>query len=257
MHYKNGRPAKVGDPVVGTTFNYTAPGCTIAGTLVSCTPGPDACSAKVGMLVTVLESEHKTDGSLLLLGDRRIYGATPIIVQGTEQHGSAGPKAATYYVEDYTECKHLLHAEDAAQAKDLADEINRRDLGEAEPKQAFKELFESFYVIGDRLGVPRPENCGQPVDTISEIHHQLDSLISAARPVESFAAGLQAISCTSNTRLDALAQASNIEGGRKDTQTLLTNAKAILAFLDTGQPPVDNAHVAEGCEQFKAGCSEK
>lgn len=97
MHYKNGREAKVGDPVVGTCFNTPHK---VAGTLVSLTPGTDACSAMVGF-VEVVEVEAVQS-----------YDVT-CKVQGTEQHGSGGPRMASVYRQDYTECKHLLHAEDA------------------------------------------------------------------------------------------------------------------------------------------------
>lgn len=119
MHYKNGRPAKIGDPVVGTVFNNG--GKIVAATLVSCTPGPDACSALVGYLITVplTDEEAIKRGYVPVEGPTMkvaVYIKEPVKVQGTEQHGSAGPLAATFYVQDYTECKHLLHAEDAAQA---------------------------------------------------------------------------------------------------------------------------------------------
>ncbi|HAR46245.1 MAG TPA: hypothetical protein DCS05_08795 [Nitrospiraceae bacterium] len=101
MHYKNGREAKVGDKVVGTVFNTKG---IIAGTLVSLTPGTDACSAMVGFID--LETDFTYPSTL-----QGIY--TPVRIQGTEQHGSAGPLAVSGYKQDYTECKNLLHAEDA------------------------------------------------------------------------------------------------------------------------------------------------
>lgn len=109
MHYKNGRLAQVGDLVIGTAYNHK--GIIIAGTLVSITPGPDNCSAMVGFLVTV-----KSEGNILpgtgRYGDIQ-YGAVPVKVQGTEQHGSAGVYATTFFKQDYTDCHSLLHAEDA------------------------------------------------------------------------------------------------------------------------------------------------
>jgi hypothetical protein len=98
MHYRNGREAKVGDRVVGRCFNTKG---LVAGTLVSLTPGPDACSAKVGFVVL-----HTNLEGLVLL--------RAVAFQGTEQHGSAGPRAVAVYEEDYTECKNLLHADDVA-----------------------------------------------------------------------------------------------------------------------------------------------
>jgi len=97
MHYRNGVEAKVGDLVVGTTFNTD--GRIISGTLVSLTPGPDACSAKVGYLGT-----RRVDSA-------KDYGIG--MLQGTESHGSGGPLAITSYMEDFTECKYLLRAADA------------------------------------------------------------------------------------------------------------------------------------------------
>lgn len=99
MHYMNGRQANVGDPVVGTVFNHKG---VVAGTLVSLTPGPDSCSAMVGFLMTTI------NGTLL----KDPY-AHAVRVQGTEQHGSGGISAVTFYKQDYTECRHLVHAEDA------------------------------------------------------------------------------------------------------------------------------------------------
>ena len=108
MHYKNKRLAHVGDPVIGTTYNHKG---IIAGTLVSITPGPDNCSAMVGFLVTV-----KAEGNVLpgpgAYGKDVQYGGTPVKVQGTEQHGSMGVYATTFYKQDYTDCHSLLHAED-------------------------------------------------------------------------------------------------------------------------------------------------
>ena len=103
MHYKNGREAKVGDPVVGVTFNIKG---ILAGTLVSLTPGPDTCSAIVG--TTYLE---------LIKGDK--FSCNPDVLvkmQGTENHGSGGTWSTVRYRQDYTECKNLLHAEDVWKA---------------------------------------------------------------------------------------------------------------------------------------------
>ncbi len=100
MQYMNGREAKVGDRVIGRTYNRQD---IIAGTLVSVTPGPDSCSAKIGFLrlVTPVPAGYQ------------VHSGGVVMIQGTEQHGAAGEKAATVYEEDYTECKNLLHSEDA------------------------------------------------------------------------------------------------------------------------------------------------
>lgn len=106
-HYENGRLAKVGDKVVGTTYNTN--GEIIAGTLVSITPGPDACSAMVGFSYVRMADES---------GKFAPYHVPDTLVklQGTANHGSAGEMSAVYYKQDYTECKNLLHAEDALHA---------------------------------------------------------------------------------------------------------------------------------------------
>ncbi len=101
MHYKNGREAKVGDPVVGITYNIKG---SIAGTLLSVTPGQDTCSALVGTIRVV---HANTDGKF-----PRSAGVL-VRIQGTINHGNAGEQVAVYYVEDYTHCANLLHAEDA------------------------------------------------------------------------------------------------------------------------------------------------
>ena len=104
MHYKNGREAVVGDMVVGTTFNTN--GRIVAGTLVTLTPGADSCSAMVGYLELIKQG---ADGKF-----PPSYTYNPLVrIQGTESHGTAGVMAITYYKQDYTECKNLLHAEDA------------------------------------------------------------------------------------------------------------------------------------------------
>jgi hypothetical protein len=108
MHYKNGREAHVGDKVVGTVFNTKG---IISGTLVSLTPGPDSCSAMVGFLVTKPVEE---------LASPRSGMAMEHVVreQGSEQHGSSGVRIAICYLQDYTEVKYLLHAEDAMETFD-------------------------------------------------------------------------------------------------------------------------------------------
>lgn len=98
MHYRNGREAKVGDRVIGRTYNQKD---LVSGTLVSLTPGPDTCSAKVGFL------------ELQPLDGVTVPMVTPVAVQGTENHGASGPVAATVYREDYTEASNLIHADDA------------------------------------------------------------------------------------------------------------------------------------------------
>jgi hypothetical protein len=102
MHYANGREAKVGDRVVGRTYNTKG---LVAGTLVSVTPGPDTCSAKVAFL------DFKLGGTPLEWGTNR-----PVNVQGTSHHGSQEPLAAVLYAEDFSHCANLLHADDVPAA---------------------------------------------------------------------------------------------------------------------------------------------
>lgn len=115
MHYKNGKAATAGDPVVGTVFNNG--GQIVAGTLVSITPGPDSCSAMVGYLVTAKTDEKTFRQGYVLVNGKPMYLSNGLVkVQGTEKHGSDGDVAVTLYVQDYTECKNLMHAEDAQNA---------------------------------------------------------------------------------------------------------------------------------------------
>jgi hypothetical protein len=101
-HYKNGREAKVGDPVIGTVFNTKG---TIAGTLLSVTPGEDCCSCLVGFMQT----KYEFDPGVISMAKRDV----PVREHGSEQHGSSGAKMKTHWCEDYSECKHLHHAGDA------------------------------------------------------------------------------------------------------------------------------------------------
>jgi hypothetical protein len=96
MHYRNGRKAQVGDPVVGKTYNTG--GAVISGTLISLTPGPDACSCEVGYLA-VQPAEARED--------------RPVRLAGSEQHGASGARVVIGYRSDYSQCNNLLHAEDA------------------------------------------------------------------------------------------------------------------------------------------------
>jgi hypothetical protein len=118
MHYRNGREAKVGDRVVGRCFNTQG---LVAGTLVSLTPGPDACSAKVAFLetfpLTQLQRSEVRSPGFVGTADKIVS------IQGTEHHGNYGVVAATVAREDYTECKNLLHADDVAAVGALLAEV--------------------------------------------------------------------------------------------------------------------------------------
>lgn len=107
MHYKNGREVVIGDRVVGRCYNTKG---LVSGTLVSVTPGHDACSALVGFVI--VRDLEKPDA----------YGHL-VKYQGTQQHGNAGPKALIYYVQDYTHCANLLHIDDLAECSQLLIEL--------------------------------------------------------------------------------------------------------------------------------------
>lgn len=111
MHFKNGRAAKVGDRVVGRCYNTEG---LVSGTLLSVTPGQDSCSALVGFL------------SLTLADSQQPYNGQVVKYQGTESHGGAGPKAITYYHQDYTHCANLLHVDDLFAAGDLLTELQHQ-----------------------------------------------------------------------------------------------------------------------------------
>lgn len=96
MHCRNGREAKVGDAVVGTTYNTND--ATISGTLISLTPGVDSCSCEVGYLV--VQPEGSREGS-------------PVRIAGSEKHGGDGPRVIVGWRYDYSQCSNLLHADDA------------------------------------------------------------------------------------------------------------------------------------------------
>jgi hypothetical protein len=104
MHYANGRLAKVGDRVIGRTYNTGKE--VISGTVMSITPSEtDSCSVLLGYLVTVP----------ITIGDlQRETQGLPVKIHGSEQHGylSAGSLMTTLFKTDYTDCKSLLHVQD-------------------------------------------------------------------------------------------------------------------------------------------------
>jgi hypothetical protein len=99
MHYRNGREAKVGDQVVGVTYNRK--GQQVAGTLVALIPGEDSCSAKVGFIVVHTKIEDA------------VNAPRPVAFQRTQHNGAGGEMALIEYVEDYTHAGNLWHADDA------------------------------------------------------------------------------------------------------------------------------------------------
>ena len=103
MHYKNGREAIVGDRVIGRTYNQKD---VVVGTLLSITPGAASCNCMVGYIK--VRELPITPGGLQV-----------VKVMGTENHGFSGKWSALVYEEDYTQCDHLLNAEDAAELSDI------------------------------------------------------------------------------------------------------------------------------------------
>lgn len=95
MHYKNGRAAKVGDPVVGTVYN--TPGI-IAGILLGITPGTDTCNCRVGMIKSTPVEESPGDCGMLHV---------ELNPDGTQK------RLFNILQVDYSACSNLLHAEDA------------------------------------------------------------------------------------------------------------------------------------------------
>lgn len=112
MYYANGREAAVGDFVVGKTYNQPS---VVAGTLVSLTPGPDACSAQVEWQRCLPLEPGETAESAMMRARTVLMLVAPgdLTVRRTQQHGEAGPPALTVRCRDYTHAGNLLHASDA------------------------------------------------------------------------------------------------------------------------------------------------
>ena len=94
MHYKNGREAKVGDPVIGTTYNRKG---TQIGIIVGITPGTDTCNCRVAVIDALPLPGHH-------------YGRAGVVhVEVTS--GVPGNVLISPSV-DFSACGDLLHAED-------------------------------------------------------------------------------------------------------------------------------------------------
>ena len=102
MHYKNGRLAKIGDPVIGSTYNRKG---IQVGILVGITAGTDTCNCRVAMV----DVKEASDVAWNELGrcHRESLG------DGTSHMNFLVPTI------DYSQCNHLLHADDAARAASL------------------------------------------------------------------------------------------------------------------------------------------
>ncbi len=113
MHYANGREAKVGDQVIGRTFNQPD---VVSGTLVSLTPGPDACSAQVewrrAIKLDDAETAQQAMGRMRTV-QMRANAEVEVTLRHAENHGDRGSAVAIVTCRDYSECKYLLHVKDA------------------------------------------------------------------------------------------------------------------------------------------------
>ena len=88
-HYADGTEAKVGDAVTGTFFN--TPGVR-AGTIISITPGQEACNAQIQFAVAVEDDSHPDPPRMKVGEPRQVRG---------QQHGSAGPLFNIWTCVDY------------------------------------------------------------------------------------------------------------------------------------------------------------
>ncbi|MHB8440417.1 MAG: hypothetical protein ACYDD4_14850 [Acidimicrobiales bacterium] len=111
MHYKNGREAKIGDPVIGKVYNQAGP---VAGTLVSLTLGSDNCSAQVEWI-----GVEKVEAGAPLLQRKPPPNAVMMEftrMRGDEQHGAGGTPVRLMLCRDYTHAANLLHVADVLAA---------------------------------------------------------------------------------------------------------------------------------------------
>lgn len=99
MHYKNGREAKLGDPVVGRVGSNV-----IAGTIVSMYPGATSCNVSVS--TRTLQS--------LGTGVQTLYQTTKLVTDADGKSHLLGDGETT------ANCDQLVHAEDAMAAIDKA-----------------------------------------------------------------------------------------------------------------------------------------
>jgi hypothetical protein len=100
-HYKNGREAKVGDPVVGTSYND---GAFRAGTLVAVQPEQAVCNAEVEYVHTLPLAAVQSGLAPRMHALRVPAWSTK---EGEQVH---------FLCRDATETGHLLHADDLVQA---------------------------------------------------------------------------------------------------------------------------------------------
>ena len=97
MHYKNGREAKVGDEVIGTTYNRKG---VQVGILVGITPGTETCNARVAILE--VRTPYESNGISGMIHTESASGSDAVLATLISS------------VIDYSACSDLLHADDAA-----------------------------------------------------------------------------------------------------------------------------------------------
>ncbi len=103
-HYADGNEAKVGDYVVGQLYN--TPG-TVAGTIVSITPGADSCNAKVQYTRVVPPEALGTEKFMAVEYLNSPPGIPAHVVKPTANHQSDGPLMALVTCADYCEVRKL------------------------------------------------------------------------------------------------------------------------------------------------------
>lgn len=110
-NYRNGRAAKVGDHVVGRTYNTDG---IVAATLVAITPLAEYCNCEVEFIaVAPVTVEPPPLGGISCIRPRMaMQGASRL--ERTENHGMAGPHAMRFTCRDYGEIKAFLHVDDLA-----------------------------------------------------------------------------------------------------------------------------------------------
>lgn len=108
MHYKNGRQAKAGDPVVGTTYNRQG---VQVGIVVGITPGMDTCNCRVAICDTSFAAGRVNAEQVIKIESAQMDSKSRVHKEFQEDGLYA--VALLTPVIDYSECKALLHAEDA------------------------------------------------------------------------------------------------------------------------------------------------
>jgi hypothetical protein len=103
MHYKNGREAKVGDPVIGTGYNIKG---VIAGIVAGLTPGSDTCNIRV---LTLQQSEAVSLAGLSAHVHSEYIGTD----EGKPEYETSLYRTVT----EHGAVSSFLHAEDALEPK--------------------------------------------------------------------------------------------------------------------------------------------